>query len=167
MRSQRTNQAGHGKHNCGVAEPDVEAAYWGVDNVVVVQGSLFQAAEYVVLPAVVALQSAPSLHSKRWILELLVQIAFGSADPSEVRLGNGDVLARCRAEMAQGLSFFYALLADPDRHVRASAIDLVGSLEGNKSRLIGVFEALLAAEENETNRTYIAEALRIASSDPE
>ena len=68
-------------------EAEATSAYWLIDNVVVVQGSLYEAALPAAACLVVALAHC-GLPARPKILELLVQIGAGKPDPSEIAAGN-------------------------------------------------------------------------------
>ncbi|WP_181871291.1 hypothetical protein [Sphaerisporangium album] len=67
----------------GQAEDEVSAAYWELENHVVVQGQLFESAYYVVPALLAALLEDPSRTARESILELLFQIVAGESHISE------------------------------------------------------------------------------------
>ncbi|UBV44783.1 hypothetical protein LAJ19_16695 (plasmid) [Deinococcus taeanensis] len=92
----------------GASSPEeVDLAYWKLENGVVVQGQLFEAAEPVVSVLLAALQDPLPSFVKFGIGELLFQIVAGEADESEVALGNGELGSRCREQARQGLWTLY------------------------------------------------------------
>lgn len=111
------------------AAPDEESAlkaYWKIDNVVIVQGALYEAAEPAARCLLQCLLRCSSA-ARRHVLELLVQL--GSGEPSEVELrsGNSALAARCRAEVARGYHLYANLLESSDaREEHALCIDLLG-----------------------------------------
>ncbi|MDB5070056.1 MAG: hypothetical protein JWM87_1167 [Candidatus Eremiobacteraeota bacterium] len=87
------------------------AAYWQIDNVVVVQGSLYEAA----LPTTACLVSALpscSIVSRPHFLELLFQLGNGTPDPSEVALGNEQIAESCRFELVRDYGVYVNILED-------------------------------------------------------
>lgn len=68
-----------------VAESDDEAvaAYWELDNRVVVQGQLFKAAVSLIPALLAALLANVAEPARYWLIELLIQIAHGEAHASE------------------------------------------------------------------------------------
>src|SRR2546428_3629304 len=72
------------------SQTDAQAkeAYWRLDNRVMVQGQLFQAAEKLVPAILAALQLDLSPSARHRLVELLTEIALGVPDKSEVIIGN-------------------------------------------------------------------------------
>ena len=104
---------------------EAERAYWRIDNTVVVQGALYEAA----LPAVVCLlevlqRSTPV--ARPFVLELLVQIGSGEPAPVEREQGNADLSARCRRELSRGVALFVHLLEHGSDGERIHGVDLLG-----------------------------------------
>jgi hypothetical protein len=103
-----------------------DAAYWRIDNTVVVQGALFQSAEATAAAAVTALWGSTSSGRAR-LLELLGQLASGETAPSEIAAGNTDLAERCLREVARGFPMYAAILGETtDPEEVTSAVDLVG-----------------------------------------
>jgi hypothetical protein len=71
------------------------AAYWRLENHLVVQGSVFEAAEPSVSVLVAALADERPRHVRVSILDLLFQILNGGPDHSEVALLVGSYPSRC------------------------------------------------------------------------
>lgn len=86
-------------------DEEAASAYWELDKRVVVQGQLSEAAEPVAYELVrrvcAAEYSVPGLPR---VLDLLVELAYGESDMTEVELGNADLGPRCRALVAVGCS---------------------------------------------------------------
>lgn len=118
------------------------AAYWRIDNEVVVQGELHEAA----LPALAVLLSmaatTPPDPVRRAVAELIQQIACGQARASEVELGNVDLAARCRALTGQATWLCYGWLADGDSQVRECALLTLHQVETDEARRAAVFGAV-------------------------
>jgi len=100
--------------------------YWQVDNCVVVQGSLYEAA----LPMATCLVSI--LHrcsrvARPNVLELLAQISGGEVDPSEERLGNVGLREACVREISRGFGFYLGVLEDGTDEERSWCIDIIGA----------------------------------------
>src|SRR5688572_616100 len=69
---------------------DADRAYWKIDNEVIVQGALYEAA----LPTATCLLSALlncTDVARPKLLELLFQLGNGEPHPSEIALGNSDL----------------------------------------------------------------------------
>lgn len=114
------------------ATTDAEArsAYWELDNRVVVQGQLFEAAEAVTQELVTRICSGgASMPGLSRALDLLVELAYGEADASEVAVGNVGLGARCRDEIRKGMQCLQATADIGDDRARAAMRDLVDRLE--------------------------------------
>lgn len=91
---------------------DTVKAYWRLENHVVVQGALFEAA----VSTVSVISSA--LARPQWptwvmiqLLELLFQIVSGESHVDEVARGVGNLGEQCRGEARKALWLLYAILA--------------------------------------------------------
>jgi hypothetical protein len=119
---------------------EVEPAYWRIENHVVVQGQLYQAAVQV---AGVILAALACVDRPRWVrvslLELLFQIVNGSPHESEVAVGFGDLAEACRAAARQGLWVLYRELLDGER---AAAKEILEVVEVESDRLLTVLSRL-------------------------
>ncbi|MFL6073305.1 MAG: hypothetical protein ACJ73S_07925 [Mycobacteriales bacterium] len=96
-----------------LASDEEEAAqyYWQLENVVVVQGQLFEAAPAAVSVIMAALADELSSASRGWCLELLFQLVSGESNQEAVGRGNLDLGERCRANAREGLWLLYAEMA--------------------------------------------------------
>src|SRR6266545_7943993 len=91
-------------------EEAAEAAYWRLDNNIVVQGCLYEAAEHVVGPLMLLLCDGSDLR-RQWILNLLIELVGAAAYSKSKEWGSSDELVdRCRARVREGLSVLYWLL---------------------------------------------------------
>jgi hypothetical protein len=114
---------------------EADAAYWLLDNFVIVQGELFEAALPLV-PVVLALLAGElSLPARAAALELLFQIAVGELDDTERRIGNTQLQADCRAEVCKGQWLFSRGLLSDDARVRRVALELVFECGQDCSRI--------------------------------
>ena len=113
---------------------EVRQAYWKLENHVVVQGQLFEAAVYVVPVLLAALLDTNRPRFVRiGILELLFQIIAGTSHEDEVRRGFADLGARCKRAAREGLwllyrEFFVGGLA--------GAKEIIQSIDEDTSRLV-------------------------------
>lgn len=120
------------------SDAEAQAAYWRLDNVVAVQGSVFEAAPFVVEALLRVALRGGSLQ-RRWSLELLLQLAGGWTETGEeARLGR-DLAADCRQRLRRGIEALYLLAADDDRDVRELAVEIVRNVEDRQD----VFELRL------------------------
>jgi hypothetical protein len=96
---------------CAESKTQSDEAYWKIDNVVVVQGRLFEAA----LPTAVCLTSSLRICSSvslSNVLELLVQLGSGVPDPSETRHGHSDLTQLCQRELTREFGSFVSILEE-------------------------------------------------------
>jgi hypothetical protein len=119
---------------------EAKSAYWRLENYVVVQGQLSEAAVPVVSVVLAALAWPDR---PRWVrislLELLFQIVNGYSDQSEVALGSDDLDESCKASARQGLWVLYRELVDGER---AAAKDVLEVIEVDHDRLVAVLASL-------------------------
>ncbi|MDP9023785.1 MAG: hypothetical protein M3N13_00230 [Candidatus Eremiobacteraeota bacterium] len=135
------------------ATTDAEAdkAYWRIDNVVVVQGRLFEAAAATATCILTCLPGTVGIARTR-LLELLVQLGNGEPDPSELALGNVTLSDVVRRELTRAFSF-YAYLIQSGLHdsneteclIHCIDLLLVCSLyeRSLKDRVVWYYEMLL------------------------
>ncbi|WP_236239993.1 hypothetical protein [Streptomyces sp. CC228A] len=115
-----------------VTEDEAMDAYWGLENVVVVQGQLYGAALPTVPVLLAALLDDLSADARDLVLELLFQIVAGEADEEEAARGNVDLGDRCRAAARQGLWLVYRELGTRRRE---TAVAVLERIEDDKARL--------------------------------
>lgn len=109
---------------------DAESAYSQISNNVVVRGLLFEAA----VPTAAAVSravctgdyTAPGLPRA---LDLLVGLAFGEALPIERERPEGDLGARCRDIVREGLDCIKSLVDQDDERVLLGVLELVDLLD--------------------------------------
>ncbi|WP_309134105.1 hypothetical protein [Cellulomonas sp.] len=122
-----------------------DAAYWRLDNRVVVQGQLFESALGVVGPLVSALTRPLPDFVRERVMDLLVEIGYGEADSDEIAAGGSERLGDlCRDELRCGLWLFYGLLGDEAPTMRSSALDLVDVLDPERNRVVAVASSMAA-----------------------
>lgn len=111
---------------CASTAAEATQAYWELDNRVVVQGQLFEAAEQVsreLVRRICAGEASPS--GLPGALDLLVELAYGESDASEIEAGNPDLGRRCRAQIADGLECMQAMVPVSEERARLAVRDLV------------------------------------------
>ncbi|WP_148314442.1 hypothetical protein [Sorangium cellulosum] len=107
-------------------EDEALSAYWRIDNYVVVQGRVYEAALAVVSCLLGTLLRCTDV-SRRHVLELLVQIGGGEPAHSEIDLGEADLVARCRKEIARGFPVYVNVLErTEDDDEQGFCVDLLG-----------------------------------------
>ena len=106
------------------SQEEADRAYWQIDNTVVVQGALYEAAVPTARCLVTILPRCTAV-ARPQILELLGQLAMGKPDPSEVELGNGDLQSCCIVEISRGVAIYFDLLENGSDDERALCVDLL------------------------------------------
>ena len=100
------------------------AAYWKIDNTVVVQGAVYPAALPTVRSLLIGLARS-TVVARPHILELLVQI--GGGEPAQVAASNADIVHRCLVEIARGVPIYMDILERSiNSDERAFCVDLLG-----------------------------------------
>ncbi|MFD4278948.1 hypothetical protein R2B67_08585 [Streptomyces cyaneofuscatus] len=113
-------------------EDEAMAAYWDLENVVVVQGQLHSAALPTVSVLLAGLLDDLSADARDLVLELLQQIVMGEADRDEVALGNTELGARCREAARTGLWLVYRELGTRRRETAEAILERI---EDDKPRI--------------------------------
>lgn len=119
-------------------------AYWRLENHVVVQGQLYQAAEPAVSVLMAALLDDGPRHVRIGVLELLFQILAGEAHESEIALGNRQVGEACRSRASEGLWVLYREWLHGERDAAREVIELI---ETDGTRLDAIRKVVEASEE--------------------
>ena len=136
---------------------DASSAYWELDNRVVVQGQLFEAAACTARAVAIAIcQGEASAMGLTRALDLLVEISAGEADHSELALGNAALGDVCRAELRQYLPCFRSLVTNDDEQTLLHLLDLLDLLELDREGLRELAEVFLAGRSG----TALAERAR-------
>jgi len=117
---------------------DVRPPYWELENHVVLQGQLFEAAADVVPVLLAALVDERPRHVRIAVLELLFQIVTGEPHVEEVERGNADLTETCRARAREGLWLLYRELVEGERD---AARDVLQAVETDSARLMAFLEA--------------------------
>jgi hypothetical protein len=134
-------------------EKEADDAYWRLDNFIVLQGAVFEAAEYVVQPLIQVLCGHATV-VRRYALDLLIEITGAAAyvDPSEVERGNSKLVNRCRERAREGVGVVYWLLDSEDPWVRISAFELLEYIEPETERLLWVLRHIRDTDPDATVR---------------
>lgn len=134
--------------------PDSEVAstrYWELDNDVVVQGQLFEASPYAAEDILERIARADySAEGLRCALDLLVELASGESDASEVALGRPDLGERCRRVIRAKVVPVLALVSCGDERTAMAVLDL----------------ADVVLERGEARSSWLADARRAALPQP-
>lgn len=142
-------------------EEAAKSAYWShLDNEVVVQGQLYEAAGLVIAPILTEL-SADSLSpaSRYRAVELLVEIALGAPHPSEEESGGQHLREFCIGQLRRGLWTLYALLDCGDERVVVGVLHILQAVEEDRMRLFGLARVLAVGSDSEAVRARVAELI--------
>ncbi|MEV0964717.1 MULTISPECIES: hypothetical protein [unclassified Streptomyces] len=120
-------------------EDEAMAAYWELENVVVVQGQLYSAALPTVHVLLAALLDELSADARDLVLELLFQIVSGEADEEERGMGNSALGDLCRDAAREGLWLVYRELGTRRRETAESILERI---EGDEARLTAFLASL-------------------------
>ncbi|MFH8474835.1 hypothetical protein [Streptomyces sp. NPDC018000] len=120
-------------------EDEATEAYWGLENVVVVQGQLRDAALPVVPVLLAGLLDELSADARDFVLELLWQIVLGESDEDEVAVGRADLGDRCREAARTGLWLVYRELGTRRRETAEAILERI---EDDKPRLAAYLAGL-------------------------
>lgn len=115
-----------------VDEDEAMAAYWELENVVVVQGQLYSAALPTVSVLLAALLGELSADARDLVLELLQQIVTGEAGADEAALDPTGLGERCREAARTGLWLVYRELGT---RRRGTAEAILEHIESDRRRL--------------------------------
>lgn len=126
------------------ADTDAAAqhAYWQIDNEVVVQGELHEAAEPLlqVLLSLVGCMSSP--FGRRSVVELIQQIVCSEVRESERILGNSAIADRCRAAAVEAVWMFYSWLSEGDTDIVECALLIIDAVDTRLERKQAVLSAM-------------------------
>ncbi len=118
-------------------EPDfnqLDTAYWNIDNEVILQGMLFQAA-LPVISYILPMLSSCTKAAKPYLLELIVQLVSGYPAPSEINLGNKNIVKNIRDEATKYFSAFIDMVDNGTNLEKELCIDILGILAIHNSHL--------------------------------
>jgi hypothetical protein len=119
---------------------ELDEPYWQLENHIVVQGRLYEAA----LPAVSVLIAALTCHDRPgWVriglLDLLFQLVNGTSHESEIAQGRPDLATTCKQAARQGLWVLYRELFEGEQE---AAKDVLLEIEEDRDRLAAVLAVL-------------------------
>jgi len=134
-------------------DEDALRSYWELDNRVVVQGQLFEAAVALIPALLAGLLANLKEPARYWLMELMMQIADGESHSSERDPNLGDA---ARSGLMEGLWVIYAQMEQDSPRVRATAVDLVARLDPQRERASAIVQAQLAEDPSEEVRRAVA-----------
>jgi hypothetical protein len=122
------------------SEADAEDAYWMLDNRVVVQGQLFEAALPLVPVLLAALTDSLPAFVRVRLADVLVEIMKGTPDETELARGNSDLAERIKRAAGPGLWLMYSLCLDPNPLLRQRGLFLADATDLDRDRVHAVIE---------------------------
>lgn len=142
-------------------EKEQEASYWKLDNHVVLQGDLYQAAFYVI-PFLLEILAASIRNGRSYVYDLLFEIANGFA-PEEVPCDYDGVTLTltegCKRAVADGLHLYLEEISDSNSVCRENALDLIVSLEEYAKNAVPRLIELKDKEVNPEFQSKLEEAI--------
>lgn len=125
-------------------------AYWSIDNHVVLQSDLYQAA-LIVAPVLIEMLKEPeTLHGRDLIYDLLYEIGNGWAPESEKYLNIHNELVPlktgCREEVIKGLAIYLEEIKNIKSKARSKALELLVSFEEAGEKVLPELKNLVPGE---------------------
>lgn len=140
-------------------DEQAQQLYWQLDNVVVVQGSAYEAAPFTVGPLMRIALSGSSA-GRRWALELLLQLAAGWGDPAEVERVGFDPADASRERLRAWIEALYTIVIDDvDDQRRELALEIAAAVDDEDERLRRRLHWLVAHRTESRIREAAAEIL--------
>lgn len=138
-------------------------AYWDIDNFAVLQGSLFEAAYYVIGPLHDLLKTNHQVGTRIYCYRLLYEIQNGFAEEVEVLILNGrfvPLMFACKDAVEAGLDIYEKDVLSSDPALRFEAIDLVATLDGRTDDVRHMLGGALASTSDPEKRRDLEKGLR-------
>ena len=117
---------------CAQNNAEAEQFYWKIENHVVVQGRLYEAAEHVIPVLLAALLDGADRETTISVMEIIFQIVAGSTAEEEIERGNSQVVELCHLRAREGLWVIYRELAGGNRD---AALEILEHIELDVERL--------------------------------
>jgi hypothetical protein len=138
-----------------------EASYWKLDNHIVLQGDLYQAAFYVI-PFLIEILKSNIQSGRNYVYDLLFEIANGCA-PDEVSCVydglNLPLTDACKRIITGNIDTYLAEVANTSSDCRESALGLLISLEEQQDKIISKLSDVRDKENNSSFRSKLEEAI--------
>lgn len=104
---------------------DAEDVYWKLENVIVVQGQVYQAAEYVMPVLIRALNYDVPGYVKISIYELIFQIINGIPHSDECLIGNENIIERYIGIARESLWIYYKDFLNGNKEMAGEILDII------------------------------------------
>ncbi len=138
-----------------------EKAYWKLDNFVVLQSDLYEAAFYVI-PFLVEILLSKVFSGREHVYALLSEIANGYApDSVTIQVDGNDMplTLACRTLVLEHVDVYLDEVKDIQSGYRDSALDLLGSLNEKSGDIRAALENVLITEKDLEIKVLIKEVL--------
>ncbi|TQV68069.1 hypothetical protein [Denitrobaculum tricleocarpae] len=148
----------------GLISPDPEvqeSSYWRLDNHIVLQADLHEAAFYVV-PFLAEILKAGLRPGRKYVYRLLIEIANGSAPDDRTCHYDGTEMPltqACRASIGESVNLYLDELSTRDRDLRIEVLDLLASLQVHRDRILSHLTAMKARGEFDQIDNELGEAI--------
>jgi hypothetical protein len=140
-----------------------ERSYWLLDNYVVLQSDLYEAALFVV-PFLLEILSSEIEHGRDLVYDLLFEIGNGYAPPEVSCKGlNGETVSlgeACRDAVLEGLNIYLGEVKTVDSKARLKALELLASLNEIEDTIRIELEDILSKEENGAFRVELKRVVK-------
>jgi len=127
------------------------ASYWKLDNHVVLQSDLYESAFYV-LPFLFEILNSESKNGKRYVYDLLFEIANGYAPENEVCTLNGremELTEACRLLIIGELNVILNEVSDIESEFRTNALELLIAFGDRKADIVPMLLKILENEDSD------------------
>ncbi len=139
------------------------ASYWQLDNHVVVQSTVYEAAFYVI-PFLLEILSSDIKQGREEIYELLYEIGNGSAHSTDnIQDTSGTFIPlqkACRVRVISGIELYINEIRDKLSEARVEALLLLASFEEMYDVIHNTLEKIYANEQNKAFRKELLEVIK-------
>lgn len=134
---------------------DAEAsrAYWELDNEVVAQGTVYEAAAKLTPALLAALNLDLTPPARHRIVELLTEIALGKMDPKGQVVGSPRLEDEIHRQIRDQIGAVYGLMRDSDPRIRRAAFHVLGAVEQDREKLSRLARAVQRDDADEELRS--------------
>lgn len=138
----------------------VESSYWKLDNHIVLQSDLYEAAFYVI-PFMIEILKSNHTIGRNYVYNLLIEICNGYAPKSSLCTYKNEKIPLaevCRLTIADEIDVYISEVSDVDSGFRKHALDLLLCLENYRAKIVPMLEQMLQDEPS----TAFSETIRAA-----
>ncbi len=138
-----------------------ESAYWELDNHIVLQGDLYQAA-FFVIPFLVEILKSNSVICRSYVYDLLFEIANGYEAKEVLCIYGGEKYSltdACKLAVAENYKVFLFDVSNHAARCRTNALDLLISLEGKSEILVAELLRIKSEEVDNDFAAMLGEAI--------